>query len=391
MPLDRSRSPEKEHGPHTLRVWSGVIVGTNGDDVFVELGPRMQGVISAREFPGDVAIGEEHEFTLRGQEEDLWVLALREARSLTTWEDMEEGSLVQARVVRKKHGGLELKVGPLHAFMPKSHTGLARGQDPEVLAGKTVTCEVLEVDRERQRVLVSRKCVLQRERESRRQQEIGHLKPGSIVQGRITRIEDFGAFVRFGSGLEGLIHVSNLSHERVAHPSELLRLDDQVEAKILTIRRAGKRISLGLKQMQESPWNDLERTGYVDQIVEGRVCRVVDFGAFVELRKGVEGLLHASECGFGPGQRPRERFKVGQRLSLRIVAMECERERLSLSLLHRNGACIDAEEAASSRLFDELRSAEHERGRLATNLGPLLDRALGSPGPAASGGESAAC
>jgi ribosomal protein S1 len=137
---------------------------------------------------------------------------------------MEVGSLVHARATRADRDGLELKIGPLHAFMPKSHTGLPRDQRADVLVGKTMTCEVIEVDRERQRVVLSRKLVAQRERDNERQRAVGSLAPGQVVHGRVTRVEPYGAFVAFGQGLEGLVHVSNLAYARVAHPRELVRV-----------------------------------------------------------------------------------------------------------------------------------------------------------------------
>ena len=157
MDARRGQAPDEKHrGPHTLRVWRGTIVGSFGNDIFVELGPRMQGVIARRHFRRPPIPGDSHEFTLHGQEEGLWVLSLKEEETLSTWEAMEEGSLVQARVVRLAPGGFELKVGPLHAFLPKSHSGLARDERPEPLVGKNITVEVIEVDPERQRVIDSR-------------------------------------------------------------------------------------------------------------------------------------------------------------------------------------------------------------------------------------------
>lgn len=378
MRPDPTAPSERDHGPHTLRVWRGTVVGTCGDDVFVELGPRMQGVISRRDFAGEPRVGEAHDFTLRGREDELWALALRTERTLASWEDMEPGSVVQARVVRRNAGGLELKIGPLHAFMPKSQTGLPREKDAAVLVGRTVTCEVIEVDAERQRVLVSRKVVLQRERASRHQADIGGVRPGQVVQGRVTRVEAYGAFVRFGHGLEGMVHVSNLSYDRVDDPRELVREGDALEVKVLAIRRGGRRIALGLKQMQASPWRELERTHFVGRIVEGRVRRVVDYGAFVEIARGVEGLLHASETGFPAGTRMRERLARDQRLALRITALDCERERLSLSLVHPSGARVEPDEVTEGDVVE--RYLDGDRG-VATNLGRLLARALAREHP----------
>ena len=363
----------KDHGPHTLRVWRGTVVGVYGDDVFVDLAPRMQGVISRRAFDETPGEGQVFDFTLRGQEEGLWALSRVDDRPLVSWDEMEVGSVVQARVTGRNDGGLELKIGPLHAFMPRSQTGLARGTDPKVLVGKTLPCEVIEVDPERQRVLVSRKVLLEREREDERKRSVHALQVGEVVRGRVTRIEDYGAFVSFGPGLEGLVHISNISHDPVAHPGELLHVGEPVEAKVLAVRREGKRIALGLKQMTPSPWRGLEQRFEEGRIVEGRVTRTTDFGAFVAIERGVEGLVHDSQSGLGPGARLRDAVRPGQALGVRIVSMDVERERLSLSLLHPGGARIRPDEAAG---LAELR----ERGATglraaATNLGRLLERA----------------
>jgi small subunit ribosomal protein S1 len=193
----------KDHGPHTLKVWRGTVVGAFGDDVFVELGPRMQGVISRRAFDEAPEEGDELRLHAARPGGGLWALARVEERPLASWDQMEAGSIVQARVTGRNDGGLELKIGPLHAFMPRSQTGLPRGTDPKVLVGKTLACEVLEVDAERQRVLVSRKVLLERERNDERQRDVHALELGQIVRGRVTRVEEYGAFVAFGVGLEG--------------------------------------------------------------------------------------------------------------------------------------------------------------------------------------------
>jgi small subunit ribosomal protein S1 len=384
---------ESDHGPHTLRVWRGTVVGSYGDDVFVELGPRMQGVISRRKFDTPPRIDDEFEFTLRGLEEGLWSLSLavQAEKSLVTWEQMQPGSLVQARVIRVAPGGLEIKIGPLHAFMPKSQTGLSRDQKPDLLVGKVLTCEVIEVDPERARVTVSRRTVLQRERDSERQRAVDQLKPGQAVQGRITRIEDYGAFVAIGTsgkGVEGLLHVSNLSHSRIGHPNELVKLGQVLDLKVLAIRRGGKRIELGLKQMQQSPWRDLERTIYVGQVVEGVLTRIFEFGAFITLRPGIEGLVPASEAGLPRGQDMRSHFEPGDRVSARVLSFDLERERLSLSLVHRSGARIAPDEAANASTFEEILRARKDQ-RFSKRLGDVLKRVLDGPEPSTDSAGSA--
>ncbi|MEW6071423.1 MAG: S1 RNA-binding domain-containing protein [Planctomycetota bacterium] len=366
--------PARDHGPHTLRVWEGVVVGRNGDDVFVELGERMQGVISAREFAAEPRVGEIHEFTLRGQEESLWVLARREAKSLSTWEDMEVGSLVHARVVRPRPGGLEVKIGPLHAFLPRSQTGLPREEKPAVLVGKTLACEVIEIDAERQQVVVSRQLVLQRERASERERRVAGLKAGQVVNGRVTRIEEYGVFLRFGAGLEGLVHVSNLAHERVGHPGERVKIGDRLDAKVLYVNKSGKRIALGVKQLGENPWRDFAASHAAGDLLAGEVVRTFEFGAFVRVAPGIEGLVPRSEMGLPPDRPVRRALAVGQPVSVRLRAVDAEGERLSLSLLHRDGRPIAPEEAEERQAF----AAREEAGEGAApaRLGPLLARAL---------------
>ncbi|HVS17033.1 MAG TPA: S1 RNA-binding domain-containing protein [Planctomycetota bacterium] len=364
-------------------MWSGTVVGTFGRDVFVELSPRMQGVIGIDHFDQPPIEGERFDFTLRGQEDGLWVLARSEERPLVSWDSMQAGSLVQARVTGENHGGLELKIGPLHAFMPRSQCGLPRGTRPRELLGKTLTCEVIEVDTERQRVLVSRRTLIERERVDERRREVHQLVPGQVVRGRVTRLEPYGAFVGFGAGLEGLVHVSNLSLEPVGHPSEVLRVGQSVEVKVLTIRAGGRRIGLGLRQMHESPWKHLEESHPPGAIVEGLVTRTTDFGAFVHVERGVEGLLPAGECALPPERRLREHLSPGERITVRVLDLDVERERMTLSLLHSDRKRIARDEAAGIEALRERRAAGAE-GRAATTLGPLLERALRRqhpPGP----------
>jgi small subunit ribosomal protein S1 len=373
-----------DHGPHTLRIWRGTVVGTFGRDVFVELGPRMQGVIGLGHFDKPPAEGEQFDFTLRGQEDGLWALARSEEQPLVSWDDMEAGSLVQARVTGRNPGGLELKIGPLHAFMPRSQCGLPRGTDPKVLVGKTLACQVIEVDSERQRVLVSRRRLLERERIDERQRSVHALQIGQVVRGRVTRLEAYGAFVAFGPGLEGLVHVSNLSLDPVEHPAQVLRVGEPVEAKVLAIRGEGRRIGLGLRQMHDSPWKGLIDRLPAGSIVEGQVARTTEFGAFVHVARGVEGLLPAGECGLGTQRRVGDVLRAGERIAVRVVALDPARERMTLSRLHSDGARIQPEEADGVSELRE-RIAGGQPPAPGTNLGALLARAMrhgGQGGPA---------
>lgn len=376
----RSDREASEHGPHTLKVWRGTVVGVFGRDVFVELGPRMQGVIGIDRFDPPPGEGEQFDFTLRGQEDGLWALARSDDRPLVSWDRMEPGSLVQARVTGENPGGLELKIGPLHAFMPRSQCGLPRGASPRGLVGKTLPCEVIEVDRERQRVLVSRRTLIEREKVDERRREVHQLVVGQVVRGRVSRLEPYGAFVSFGAGLEGLVHISNLSLDPVGHPAEVLRVGQSVEVKVLSVRAEGRRIGLGLRQMHESPWKRADQSYPPGAIIEGLVTRTTDFGAFVHVERGLEALLPASECALGPERRLREHLTPGERITVRVLDLDVERERMTLSLLHAGGRRIARDEAAGIAALRERRAAGAE-GSVATPLGPLLERALGRPHP----------
>jgi ribosomal protein S1 len=362
-----SLSPAREHGSHTLKVYSGTVVGRFGKDVFVELGVRMQGVIALDHFDAPPEVGEVFDFTLRGQEDGLWVLALREEEVLATWEDLEVGSWVQARAVRSAFGGLEMKIGPLHAFLPKSHTGLARDEKPDVLVGKHFTCEVIEIEKERQRVLLSRKFVAQRERASPHQREIGSLRVGENVHGQIARIEEYGVFVAFGHGLEGMVHVSNIAYERVGHPAEALRVGQSIEARVLAIRDGGKRIALGLKQLTSNPWERVDSLLAPGDLVEAKVMRVRDFGAFLSIACGIQGLLPISECGLRPNESIDSALRPGETRSVRVIELDASRERVAFSLCHLGGARIGLDEAANRTLM-----LGQAGGTIASRLGASL-------------------
>lgn len=367
--------PAPERGAHTLRVMSGVVVGFAGDDVFVELGPRMQGVLSVRDFAERPREGDSFEFTLKGQEEGLWALSLREEVPLVSWETMEPGTLVQAKVVRMRPGGYELMAGGLHSFLPRSQSGVPRDEDPESIVGRVLTCEVIEVDRERQRITCSRKVVLERERESERQRHVSALRPGTVVAGRIFRIEPYGAFVRFGRGLTGMIHISNLAHRRLDHPSEVVQLGDHVEARVLHVRDRGKRIGLGLKQLGESPVRIYRDEHPVGSLVAGTVVRVSEAGVVVSLTSDLEGFLPRSRMEVRPGRSVSELWSAGDSVTVMVEEIDPAQERIVLSRFHRDGSRVSREELEGEASYRELAEPDPVSG---ADLGEMMRRALGA-------------
>lgn len=356
------------------RLYTGIIEGITGDDVIVDLGPRMQGVASLREFDEKPEVGTKHQFTLRGREDDLWILSRRDAIEIASWNELTAGSTVKARVSGQNQGGLELKIGSNNAFMPASQVSLEREEDISTYIGQTVLAEVLEIDRGRKRVVLSRRRHLEREREKARAESAGTLDPGMVIHGKVTRVESFGAFVDIGNGLEGLVHVSNISRKRVENPADLLSKGQDVQVKILQITEGGKRIGLGMKQLEPDPWDEVDYKYSVDGVYPGKVVRLMDFGAFVELEPGIEGLLHISQLGKDRVRRVSEAVKVEEELSVRIQSIDKAAQRISLSRLDSRGAVIGSEESVDAEVIDQ--ALRESSGGISTNLGALFKDAL---------------
>lgn len=355
---------------------TGTVVGIDGRDVFVELGPRVQGVANLSEFDEAPKVGDSFEFTMRGREEDLWVLSRRDAQAIAAWNELVVGSAVKARVTGQNTGGLELKIGPGSAFMPASHAALGRVEDLSSMLGQTLLCQVIEIDDAKRRVLVSRRAILEAERDQARAGAAESLSVGGVVKGKVTRIEAFGAFVEIGPGLEGLVHVSNISRKRVEKVDEVLKVGDSIEAMVLKVEEGGRRIGLGMKQLEPDPWDEVPHLFHDEQIAEGKVVRLMEFGAFVELAPGIEGLLHISQIQPERVRRVQDVLKVGDEVSVRIQSIDHAGRRISLSRLADNGAMLGSEEAADAGAVREALNEASSQQPLGTNLGSLFKKAL---------------
>lgn len=377
--LDREETPDRASAGGE-KLWKGVIAGVSADDIIVELGPRMQGVVSAREFEEPPKVGEVHRFVVRGREDDLWLLSMTEAKELAAWDDLQPGSHVRARVSGQNQGGLELKIGKHDAFMPLSQVSLDREFDAASLMGQTITCEVVEVDRSRRRCVLSRRRIEEGERSEAQKESLGKLHTGLVLSGKVTRIEPFGAFVDLGGGLEGLVHVSNIARSRVEDPNDVLEKGQEVQVKVLDIKEGGKRIGLGIKQLEPDPWDGVEDRYHSDAVVTGKVTRLTDFGAFVELEPGLEGLLHVSKMGPERVRRPGDVVKMGEEVSIRVESIDSAGRRLSLSRLDPRGAVIGSEDSVASADIDDVLSRSDGEG-LKTNLGSLFKKALDGKKP----------
>jgi small subunit ribosomal protein S1 len=243
-------------------------------------------------------------------------------------------------VIEVVKGGLILDLG-VRGFLPASLVDIRRVQDLDEFLGQELRAKVIELNRSRNNVVLSRRAVLEDERKEQRQQILDRLNPGDVVDGQISNIVDFGAFVDL-DGMDGLIHISELSWSHVNHPSEVLEIGQDVKVKVLDIDRERQRISLGLKQTQSDPWQQVLETYHEADEVDGKVTKVVTFGAFVEILPGVEGLVHISELAQHHVENPREVVSQGDEVKAKIIEVDAERRRLSLSLKRVEGGGVVA-------------------------------------------------
>ena len=367
-----------EHGataaPREGAFAEGVIGGVAGEDVFIEFGPREQGVVPLRQFATRPEIGQKQRVFVAGfdDKENLWVCGIRRQAQSAEWDALEVGSILDAVVRAANAGGLEVQVGVLSAFLPASHVELEHVEDLEAYVGRTFQVEVIEIDPERKRLVVSRRGILNRERDASRKEAVAVLTPGAVVSGTVTRIEKFGAFVDLG-GVEGLLHVSELAHKRVEDPTEHVAVGDQVSVKILRVEEDGRRISLSRKALQEDPWEAYVAAHPAGSVVQGTVTRIASYGAFIEVADGVEGLAHVSQLAPQGVSTAREVVKVGQSLSVRVVQVEPDRRRIALSLLTERGDRLTDDVADD----DTIRRMTGRSGDDAEpTLGDLLKKAL---------------
>src|SRR3981081_3029623 len=322
----------------------GPVVPVDKDEVLVDIGYKSEGVIPVSELsirrsvnPADeVSIGDEiAALVLTKEDQDgRLIMSKKRARFEKAWRRIEaaaeSGEPVVGKVIEVVKGGLILDLG-VRGFLPASLVDIRRVQDLDEFLGQELRCKVIELNRSRNNVVLSRRAVLEDERKEMRTAILDKLNPGDVVEGTISNIVDFGAFVDL-DGMDGLIHISELSWSHVNHPSEVLEIGQKVDVKVLDIDRERQRISLGLKQTQTDPWHQVLESYNEGDVVAGKVTKVVTFGAFVEILPGVEGLVHISELAQHHVENPREVVSQGQPVNVKIMEVDGERRRLSLSL-----------------------------------------------------------
>jgi small subunit ribosomal protein S1 len=330
-------------------VVKGKVVRIDKDEVLVDIGYKSEGVIPSNELSirksvdpsEEVELGEELDALVLTKEdaEGRLVLSKKRARFEKAWRRIEaaaeSGEPVEGTVIEVVKGGLILDLG-VRGFLPASLVDIRRVHNLDEFLGQTLECKVIELNRSRNNVVLSRRAVLEEERKEVREQILGRLQPGQVVEGKISNIVDFGAFVDL-DGIDGLVHISELSWSHVNHPSEVVSIGDTVRIKVLDIDRDRQRISLGLKQTQEDPWQRVISTYRPGDVLEGTVTKVVAFGAFVEILAGVEGLVHISELADHHVENPSEVVEPDAKLNVKILEIDEERRRLSLSIKRVEG------------------------------------------------------
>ena len=333
-------------------VVSGHVVRIDNDEVLVDIGYKSEGVIPSTELsirksvdPSDeVSLGEEVDaLVLTKEDQDgRLILSKKRARFEKAWRRIEaaaeSGEPVEGAVIEVVKGGLIIDLG-VRGFLPASLVDIRRVPNLDEYMGESIECKVIELNRSRNNVVLSRRAVLEEQRKEDRERILDRLQPGQVVEGTISNIVDFGAFVDL-DGIDGLIHISELSWSHVNHPSEILSIGDKVTVKVLDIDRQRQRISLGLKQTQEDPWQRVVDTYNVGDELEGTVTKVVTFGAFVEILDGVEGLVHISELAQHHVENPREIIQPGDPVRVKILEIDSERRRLSLSIKRVEGQVL---------------------------------------------------
>ena len=350
-------------------VVSGKVVQIDRDEVLLDIGYKSEGVIPANELsirksvdPSDeVQLGEELEALVVTKEdsEGRLILSKKRARFEKAWRKIEaaaeSGEPVEGKVIEVVKGGLIIDLG-IRGFLPASLVDIRRVQDLEEFTGETLECKVIEINRNRNNVVLSRRAILEEERKEARNEILDRLEKGQVVEGTISNIVDFGAFVDL-DGIDGLIHISELSWSHVTNPSEVVSIGDVVKVKVLDIDNERQRISLGLKQTQDDPWERFISTYGPGNVLDGKVTKLVDFGAFVEVLDGVEGLVHISELADRHVENPREVVDVGETINVKILEIDEDRRRVSLSIKR-----IDEQNMPLKDLGAEIEAASGEEG-----------------------------
>jgi ribosomal protein S1 len=329
-------APQGGRGQETRTgLQTGKVVSVRGKSVFVDLGAKSEGVLPVEQFaenlpsPGDMIEVRIDHFD---HAEGLLILSLKGAAVEASWENLRKGLIVEARVTKTNKGGLDVEVDGIRGFLPIGQIDINRVEDASIYVNQKFRVVVTEANQREKNLVVSRRDLLEQERAEKREQTWKTLEEGQVHKGVVRTVKSFGAFVEIG-GVDGLIHVGDMAWSRVSDPSGLLKPGDEVEVKVLKIDRVTQKVGLGLKQLMPSPWDRVEEKYHRGQMVKGKVTRLMDFGAFVEIEPGIEGLIHISELSPTRVRRVVDIVKPEQEVEVRIVKLDPEEKKIALSLI----------------------------------------------------------
>lgn len=319
---------------------TGKVIEINDREVIIDIGYKSEGIIPTSEFLdiNEIKVGDDIEVYLESKEDEdgSIIVSRKKAERTQGWEKLvrncKEGDVIEGKIVKYVKGGYTVDIG-VEAFLPSSQSGIRLPQDKkEDFLFKTMMFKVIKINKPRKNVVLSRKEVLSQEKESSKQKFIEELSKGSICKGVVKNITDFGAFVNLGV-IDGLLHITDMKWGRIKHPSEMLKIGDEIDVMILDIDNKNKRVSLGLKQKTESPWKDAESKYPVGTKVKGTVVNIVAYGVFIELNDGIEGLVHISELSWTKRvNHPQEILSLGDVVEAVVLSIDAENEKLSLGI-----------------------------------------------------------
>ena len=337
----RTRAEDRKHAPQSTRGQEGEagprrgkVVAVRGKSVFVDLAAKSEGVVPIEQFHENVpAVGDMIDVVVDhfDTDEGLLILSLKGAAVDASWENVHKGMIVEARVTKTNKGGLDVEVNGIRGFLPIGQIDINRVEDAAVYVNQKLRVVVTEANQREKNLVVSRRELLEQERAEQKEKTWATLEEGQVRHGVVRSVKDFGAFVDLG-GVDGLLHVGEMSWARVSDPSGLMKVGQEVDVKILRIDRETKKVSLGLKQLTPSPWDRIEERLTRGMTVKGKVTRLMDFGAFVELEPGIEGLIHISELSPNRVRRVADIVKPEQEVEVRILKIDVEGKKIALSI-----------------------------------------------------------
>lgn len=319
---------------------TGTVIGVTREDIIVDVGFKSEGIIPIGEFTGEINIkvGDKIDVYLESVEDQngQLVLSKQKADFMRVWDHIREahdaGDLVPGVVKRRIKGGVVVDIRGVDAFLPGSQIALRQVPDFDALIGETMSVKIIKLNKSRRNIVVSRRVVLEEERDRMRSELLNEIQLGQVRDGVVKNITDFGVFIDLG-GVDGLLHITDMSWGRMRHPSEMVQLGDRLKVKVLDYDDRTSRISLGLKQLTPYPWESIEANYPIGKVVKGKVVSITDYGAFVELEKGIEGLIHISEMSWTQHiKHPSKIMNVGDMVEAKVLSVDRENEKISLGI-----------------------------------------------------------